>query len=342
MKKTQPSEELKVLTGRHRPWIALLFFSLLFLIVLSVFGSWLAPLLGDLGIHLRHALHAPLFKLGSKPVTTFFLMKVAIFLMGLSLVAHSLMQFLQKRVLIHTPLAVGQQYAVARVISYLVFTIGVVIGLESLGLNLSSLLVVGGALGLGVGLGLQPIVTNFVAGLILLLEQPIRLGDRIQVGETYGDVIALKGRSTWVQTNDNVVIIVPNSEFIESRVTNWTVNDRQVRIAMQLGVTYSCDPKVVREILVRVAEEHPDVLELPVPEVVFLNFGDSSLDFELRIWTINQVQTPSRLKSDLYFAIFDALGEAGIEIPFPQRDLHLRSISDEAAKKLVSAVQKQV
>ena len=234
----------------------------------------------------------------------------------------------RKRVLTHMPMAIGQQYAVARVTSYLVFILGLIVGLQSLGLNLSSVVVIGGALGIGVGLGLQAIVSNFVAGLILLLEQPIKLGDRIEVGNTYGDVVRLRGRSTWIRTNDNVVIIVPNSEFINQRVTNWTANDRQVRISLRVGVSYNSDPNVVREVLLGIAARHADVLVEPGPEVIFSELGESSLNFELRIWTIQQVQTPHRLQSDLYFAIFETFRKEGIEMPFPQRDLHIRSIAE--------------
>jgi len=316
--------------------ITLLFLSLLVLIALGILGSWYAPTLGKFGLHFQGYLLRPLFNLGGLPVTAFFLIKAAIFLVVLILVAHFTLLFLQKRVLPHTPLEAGQQFAIARVISYLVFALGLIIGLESLGLNLSSLVVVGGALGIGVGLGLQGIVSNFVAGLILLLEQPIKLGDRIEVGNTYGDVVRLRGRSTWIRTNENVVIIVPNSEFINQRVTNWTANDRQVRISLTLGVSYDSDPKVVRDVILAIAREHADILSEPAPEVIFLDFGDSSLDFELRVWTIRQVQTPLRLKSDLYFAIFETFRNKGIEIPFPQRDLHFRSMSETFSAALAS------
>jgi small-conductance mechanosensitive channel len=320
--------------------ITLLTISLLLLIAVGIFGSWYAPALGKVGVRLQHYLVLPLFSLGGVPITSFFLLKAAIFVVVLILVSHFTLLLLQKRVLPHTPLETGQQYAIARVISYLIFAFGLVVGLESLGLNLSSLVVVGGALGIGVGLGLQAIVSNFVAGLILLLEQPIKLGDRIEVGNTYGDVVRLRGRSTWIRTNDNVVIIVPNSEFINERVTNWTANDRQVRISLSFGVSYNSDPKVVRDLTLALARNHRDVLPEPTPEVIFLDFGDSSLDFELRVWTIQQVQTPTRLKSDLYFAIFDEFRKEGIEIPFPQRDLHLRSISEPFASALVSRASK--
>ncbi|MFZ3341089.1 MAG: mechanosensitive ion channel domain-containing protein [Terriglobales bacterium] len=189
---------------------------------------------------------------------------------------------------------------------------------------------------MGVGFGLQAVVGNFVAGLILLVEQPVKLGDRIEVGDTFGDVVALRGRSTWIRTNDNVVIIVPNSEFINQRVTNWTANDRLVRIALPVGVSYESDPTIVRDVILGVARSHRDVLSDPSPEVVFLDFGESSLDFELRIWTIQQLQTPTRLKSDLYFAIFNAFREKSIELPYPQRDLHIKSISQDVSSALVS------
>jgi small-conductance mechanosensitive channel len=304
---------------------------LLLLIAFGAFGTWFAPELGNAGARLQHALTAPFFTVGGMSITVFFLLKMAAFVVFLTLVSHFTMTLLENRILTHTPLEEGQRYAVARVVSYLVFILGLIIGLQSLGVNLNSLVVVGGALGIGVGFGLQAIVGNFVAGLVLLLEQPVKLGDRVEVGGTFGDVVQMRSRSTWIQTNENVVIIVPNSEFINQRVINWTANDRQVRISLPVGVSYDSDPKVVRELLSRIATQHPDVLENPAPEIVFLDFGDSSLDFELRVWTIRQVQTPLRLKSDLYFAIFEAFREHGIEIPFPQRDLHLRSVSPQAS-----------
>lgn len=310
---------------------------LVLLVGLGMLGKLHASLFGKAGMKVQSYLVEPLFIVGGLPITAYFLLKVGVFLVLLVLISHFIMTVLQKRVLIHTPLAAGQQYAVARVISYVIFLMGLSVGLQSLGVNLNSLVVVGGALGIGVGLGLQAVVSNFVAGLILLIEQPIKLGDRIQVGETSGDVVRMSGRSTWIRTNDNVIIIVPNSEFINNLVTNWTANDRQVRIAVPLGVSYDSDPKAVRELLLRVANEHPDVLHDPAPDVIFRDFGDSSLDFELRVWTVQQVQTPALLKSDLYFAIFESFRSAHIEIPFPQRDLHIRSVADPVVAALATA-----
>ena len=269
----------------------------------------------------------PYFHLGQLPITLGFLIKVFVFLIALGFFSRFSRQILQKEILARTPWDLGQQYAVSRVSEYLIFILGLVIGLQSLGVDLSSLVVLGGALGIGAGLGLQPIVSNFVSGLVLLVERPVRIGDRVEVSNTYGDVMRIGGRSTWIRTNDNEIIIVPNSEFVTAQVTNWTANDRSVRFSIPVGVSYSSDPEKVRELLLEAARQHPDVLPDPAPEVIFQGFGDSSLNFLLRVFTINQVQTPLKLKSDLYFSIFRIFSEHGIEIPFPQRDLHLRSVA---------------
>jgi small-conductance mechanosensitive channel len=320
-------------------WVIWLFSAVLLLLVtIALFGSLPERYLGDLGTRMRNTLYVPLLMVGQRPFTLLFLVQIAIFIVALGLISRFAMRILERQIMIHTALAASQQYAVARILSYLIFLLGGLIGLESLGLNLSSLLVVGGALGLGVGLGLQPIVTNFVAGLILLVEQPVRMGDRIELAGLYGDIVAIKSRCTWVKTNENVVIIVPNSEFIEKQVTNWTANDRRVRVAMPVGVSYDSDPEMIREMLVREATGHSDVMKAPAPEVIFLGFGDSTLDFELRIWTEQQVQTPVRLKSDLYYAIFAACRKTGVELAFPQRDLHIRSISKQATEVWLAGI----
>jgi small-conductance mechanosensitive channel len=166
--------------------------------------------------------------------------------------------------------------------------------------------------------------TSF-AGLILLIEQPIRIGDRVETGGTIGDVVRIAARSTWVRTNDNVVKIVPNSDFINNPVTNWTANDPNVRIHLTVGVGYNSDPEQVRTILLEAAAEHPQVLKEPPPNVFFTDYGDNSINFDLLVWTSDLSHTPLRLKSDLYFALFRLFSEHSIELPFPQRDLHIRS-----------------
>jgi small-conductance mechanosensitive channel len=267
------------------------------------------------------------FKIGNLSVTPLFVLKAAIFLFLLAIAARVSRRVMRERILVRTSIDQGLQYALAVGTGYLIFFVGLTVGLQSLGLNLSSLAFLGGAIGIGIGVGLQPVVNNFVSGLILLMERPIKVGDRVEIEKLTGDVERIAARSTWVRTNDNVVIIVPNSEFTSKRVTNWTANDRRVRLTLPVGTSYSSDPEKVRRLLIRVAGEHPDVLADPAADVVFTAFGDSSLNFELRVWTTTQTRTPQILKSDLYFSIFSLFKQENIEIPFPQRDLHLRSVS---------------
>jgi small-conductance mechanosensitive channel len=297
-----------------------------------VAGGWVylgfrdPALLDSLGDRVVRTFTQPYFHLGTLAITPLLIIKLIIFLVLLGFCARRLRAFIATKLLIHTSMDPGQRDALAHLLEYMIYAFGLMVGLESLGVNLSSLLVVGGALSVGIGFGLQNITNNFVSGLILLVERPIKLGDRVEVGGTNGDVVRIAARSTWVRTNDNVVIIIPNSEFVSNRVTNWTANDRQVRFSLPVGVSYGSNPDQVRDILTKVALAHPDVLRHPSPEVRFEGFGDSSLNFELMIWTITQVQTPKLLVSDLNFAIFRAFREAGIEIPFPQRDVYLKSV----------------
>jgi small-conductance mechanosensitive channel len=295
---------------------------LLLLVALTLFSPHIAQWTGiDLTPFWSH----PYFNFGNVPITPAFLIKAFVFLLLIIFAVHFSRRFIRHQILERTSLDVGQKYALERGIGYVVFVIGAMIGLQSMGLNLSSLVVLGGAIGIGIGLGLQTIANNFTSGIILLIERSIKVGDRVEVGSLNGDVAHIGPRATWVRTNDNIVVVIPNSHFTEKPVINWTAEDRQIRFSIPVGVSYSSDPAQVREILLGVAASHPDVLPVPKPSVIFKEFGDSSLNFELRVWTIRQVQTPHILKSDLYFNIFEAFRKNGIEIPFPQRDLHLKS-----------------
>ena len=179
--------------------------------------------------------------------------------MLLILVSRGSRRLVQNRVLSRTSIDPGLQYALEVGTGYLVFVFGLIVGLQSIGLNLSSLAFLTGIIGVGVGFGLQNIVNNFVSGLILLIERPIKVADRVEIGDLTGDIVRIAARSTWVRKNDNVVIIVPNSDFISNRVTNWTANDRRVRINVPLGVSYSSDPAFVRTILLNVAQSQADI-----------------------------------------------------------------------------------
>ena len=182
-----------------------------------------------------------------------------------------------------------------------------------------------GAVGVGIGFGLQNITNNFVSGIIILFERPIKVGDRIEMGDVSGDVIRISMRSTTIVTNDNISIIVPNSDFISSKVINWSHTDRNIRFNIPICVSYKEDPQIIKKLLLEVAAENKGILDKPKPDVLFKNFGDSSLDFNLRIWTREFINRPNVLKSQIYYSVFEKFKEHGIEIPFPQRDLHIKN-----------------
>jgi small-conductance mechanosensitive channel len=265
----------------------------------------------------RRVLLWPLFTIGKLPLTPLFLIKCTVFLIALSLFSRLFQNFLARQVLTHTSMDRGHQYAFVRVSGYVIFALGLVIGLDTTGLNLSSLLVVGGALGVGIGFGLQNIVANFVAGIVILWEGPIKLGDFVDIGNTHGEVIRIGARGTWVRTFDNEVIIVPNSEFINSRVANWTANDRTVRFTVPVGVSYDSDLDIVRAVLLDIAKRSQHVLEDPAPAVLVNGFGDNAVNVSLRVSTTTMIDRTDTLKSDLFMEIFRVFREKKIVLPFP-------------------------
>ncbi len=180
-----------------------------------------------------------------------------------------------------------------------------------------------GFLGVGIGLGLQNITSNFTAGLLLLIERPVAVGDFVNVEGQIGRVTDINMRATRIRTQDNIVIIVPNSKFVDNPVINWSIEDQRVRLHNPVGVAYGSDIQKVTEALMAVAVNHPDVLNSPEPEVRFLGFGNSSLDFDLLYW-IDEPRTQFRVQSQINYQIDDAFRREGITIPFPQRDLHLK------------------
>lgn len=233
-------------------------------------------------------------------------------------------RFIVERLLARTRFDPSLQFAISRIFGYIFILLGFYVALLVNGVNLSSLAVIAGALGVGLGFGLQNIVGNFVSGLVILAERPISIGDRIEVAGVAGRVTKISLRSTTVVTNDNISIIIPNSDLITQAITNWSHGDPKVRIRLPIGVAYGTDTARLRQILLDVAAGHPDVLKEPAPVVFFDHFGDSSLNFELGVWTQNMAHSPRQFRSDLNFAIEQALRHHGIEIPFPQRVVHLR------------------
>ena len=279
-----------------------------------------------LNTDVRRFLQWPIFTIGKVPLTPLFLIKCTVFLILLSLFSRLFRKFLANKVLTHTSMDRGHQYAFVRASGYVIFLLGLIIGLDTTGLDLRSLLVLGGALGVGIGFGLQNIVANFVAGIVILWEGPVKVGDFIDVGNTRGEVIRIGARGTWVRTYDNEVIIVPNSDFINSRVANWTANDRTVRMTIPLGVSYDSDLVMVRDVLLDIARQNEEVLVDPAPAVLVTGFGDNSVNISLRVSTTILTDRTGFLKSDLFMEIFRVFREKKIEMPFPQQDVRVRSI----------------
>lgn len=221
----------------------------------------------------------------------------------------------------------GGNFAFTTIVRYFIVLVGVVLGLGKIGITWDKVQWLAAAITLGIGFGLQEIFANFVAGLILLFERPIRLGDIVTVGDVSGKVTEIKIRATTIQQFNNRALVVPNKDFITSQLINWTLRDTILRFELPVGVAYGSDTRRVTEILTRLVNEHPDILEDPAPVVIFQSFGASTLDFLIRAH-VGRVEVFVDTQSELHFQIDDAFREAGIEIAFPQQDIHLRSVPE--------------
>ncbi|VUD42536.1 Mechanosensitive channel MscK [Thalassocella blandensis] len=242
-----------------------------------------------------------------------------------SFIRRALSSVASKRTHIHP----AQIYVITRILHYIILATGILIAVSLLGVNVGKLTLVASALGIGIGLGLQGIVNNFVSGLILLLEKSVKVGDFIELNSGIaGEVLAIHMRATLVRTNDNVDILIPNSQLIGDSVTNWTHEDNIRRFRIPFGVAYGSDKNLVKQAVLEATHNVPHTLVSDVykPNVFMTGFGDSSLDFVLAVWVnADQVKRPAGLFSDYLWAIDDAFRKYKIEIPFPQRDLHVRS-----------------
>ncbi len=242
---------------------------------------------------------------------------------GLFLLAQGFSELLRSRILRVTRMTRSAQDTIAVVVRYSFIAMGTIVLLQVWGLDLSSLTILASALGVGIGFGLQDIAKNFGSGLVLLFERPIQIGDFIELGKYQGIVERVGARSTVIKTLDEVSIIIPNSRFLEEELINWDHDNPVSGLRLPIGVAYGSDVEMVKTALLDVAKANPDVLSKPSPQVIFKGFGESSLNFELRIWT----SKPSKqiiIRSNLYFQIEVIFRKRQIEIPFPQRDLHLR------------------
>ncbi|MEN8160181.1 MAG: mechanosensitive ion channel domain-containing protein, partial [Myxococcota bacterium] len=265
---------------------------------------------------------------GSIAVSLGDLLAFAVTLVGAVALSRLLRTVLEDDVLPRIPTSRGVPLAVTSTVHYVVLFLGFLLAISAAGVDLNRVSLLAGALGVGIGFGLQNVVNNFVSGLILLYERPVQLGDMIEVGGLLGEVKRIGIRSSTVRTLQGAEVIVPNGNLISDQVVNWTFSDRRRRMEVKVGVAYGTDPERVLELLRQVAAAHPQVLDDPEPAALFLGFGDSSLDFELRAWT-PLFEDWMETQSQVTVAVNRAIVEAGIEIPFPQRDLHLRTADGE-------------
>lgn len=298
-------------------------------VLLSTVAVIIWPILG-LQLSLLEAVRVvnhPLFYVDETGVSPVSIVQFILTVWAAVVISRLTRRFLSERVYDRTGWDTGLTNALNTLTHYMVLLIGSVVGLRFVGIGLSSLAILAGVLGIGIGFGLRNITENFISGLIILAERPIKIGDFIEVkdGEVEGRVERIQARSTTVTTRDNITMIIPNSEFVSRPVVNWSHGDPKVRVPISVGVAYGSDTDLVRKVLLEVAARHGKVLKKPAPEVQFRGFGGSSLDFLLLVW-IEEQYTRFRIASDLHFAIDKAFRKRAIEIAFPQMDVHFKSL----------------
>lgn len=283
--------------------------------------------LEELMSSIQDFLNLQLFNLQDTPVTIMSLVIFIIFLTIFLFAGSFLRRFLQGKFLDKFEIEAGLKYTLARVAQYIVVVLGVLISFQFVGIDLTSLAVIFGLLSVGIGFGLQNITANFISGLIIMFERPITVGDRVDVNGIEGDVTEISIRSTKIRTLNNISIIVPNTQFVENNVINFSHGDPTFRLDINVGVSYSSDLDTVLKALNEVANEHPKVMKSPKHQVHLTEFADSSWEMQLRVWIPN-VKERYILRNEINQAIVRKFEEYNIEIPFPQRDLHLRSTVD--------------
>ena len=287
--------------------------------------------------------HAFLLSLSSKVIISFgdnkltlgiLVTLVALFIL-LFAAAGLLRRLLEKRLLPRAGFDASVSIAIASISRYAILAFGTVVVLQTVGIDMSAFSVLAGTIGIGIGLGLQGIANNFISGIVILFERPVKVGDRIEVGSVLGNVTAINMRSLTVLTNDNINIIIPNANILNENVVNWSYSDRTVRFKVPIGVAYGSNVREVEKILLEVAHSVPEILKDPAPAVVLIGFGDSSINFELRVWSSTFMERKSDLKSLVNFGIAAAFEKHGIEIPFPQRDLHIKTADKNSVAQLL-------
>lgn len=291
------------------------------------------------------ALNYPIFELGeAKTQITPLRIVTLIFLIGLLIyLSGKVRKLLVEKVLVRTHLDIGARQAIGTISRYMLLFLGLLIILQTVGINLTTLNVVAGAVGIGVGFGLQNIASNFISGLIILTERPVKVGDLVEINGVDGMITTIGARSTKVKTIDDAVIIVPNSKFIAENVVNWGFDSNVAQFHIPVDVAYDADVDLVEELLLKTAAENADVLEKPKPSVRLKKFDGGTLNLELWVWSESKLQSKTVLLSDLNFAIVKAFRANNIEVPEPEvslgipKDYELKSKTEPAKETDESA-----
>ena len=273
---------------------------------------------------LSEILQYPLFMVNQTPITVVSLGMFLTIVITFFVISKVIKEVLGRRLLTHLNLSTGTSYTLLRLTQYTLWFVGGFVAFQFVGIDLSGVAVIFGFLSVGIGFGLQNLTSNFISGLILLFEQHIQVGDRVTVGDIEGNVVEINIRSTTIRSLNNIAIIVPNSEFIQATVINWSHGDPKTRLEIEVGVSYDSDLDLVIQSLKEVANEHPLLLKDPEPNVWLLSFGDSAWNMQLLVWVASP-KIRRQVTSDINCAIVRKFRDYNIEIPFPQRDLHVRT-----------------
>lgn len=290
----------------------------------------------DVLIYIHRILDFVLFRIKDTPVTVMSVLIFLLFITGFIILGVMVRKALNRRILRRFKIDEGTSYTLSRISQYSIIVIGALISFQFIGVDLSGLAVIFGLLSVGIGFGLQNVTSNFISGLIILFERPISIGDRVMVGDVEGDVIEINIRATKIRTMNNISIIVPNSEFVSQNVINYSHGDPTYRLDIDVGVSYKSDLETVLRCLDEVAKENPDIRDEPEHQVHLISFGDSAWNMQLRTW-ISEVKDYPGIRNDLNQAVVNKFREHGVEIPYPQRDLHVRSTVDLPVKNLDDA-----
>jgi len=298
--------------------------ALVLYITLIVTSLVIMDLLGVLE-PLHRVLSFQLIKIGSAPLSLWILLKAVLILLVFVFLSRFLCAYLDYRVYPRLAVEPGLGYAINTFLKYFFIVVGTLASLQIVGFDLRALLVFAGAVGIGLGFAMQSVASNMISGFAIIFGGKIRKGDWIEISGTLGVVTDIYLRATKLRNRDNIEYLIPNADLMATTLVNYSLSSPMIRISVPFGVSYAADPNEAGRIAVAVAENEPMAMGYRNPEIRFTGYGDSSIDFELLVW-IDVRKTARRLiRSNLYFALFDALKQAGIEIPFPQRDLHLRS-----------------